>query len=152
MLGFCYLYAYGTQAAHRRTGRMTDRETVGSLTPQDAMRPERPLPNRTLRRIRSERQDNPFDKEQRIGRMSRGSESHPAEHRPPVTAKTDNSLNDTVSELTNDTSRSSTLFHPHGFTATALLSGRPEHPADNSMQHKAITAQYRTVRISGSNY
>jgi len=71
MLGFCYLYAYGTQAAHRRTGRMTDRETVGSLTPQDAMRPERPLPNRTLRRIRSERQDNPFDKEQRIGRMHR---------------------------------------------------------------------------------
>lgn len=116
------------------------------------MRPERPLPNRTLRRIRSERQDNPSIKSSESGVctvISRGSESHPAEHRPPVTAKTDNSLNDTVSELTNDTSRSSTLFHPHGFTATALLSGRPEHPADNNMQHKAITAQYRTVRISG---
>lgn len=155
MLGFCYLYAYGTQAAHRRTGRMTDRETVGSLTPQDAMRPERPLPNRTLRRIRSERQDNPFDKEQRIGRMHRYLQRKrvaPGRAPAPRNGKTDNSLNDTVSELTNDTSRSSTLFHPHGFTATALLSGRPEHPADNSMQHKAITAQYRTVRISGSNY
>lgn len=134
---------------------MTDRETVGSLTPQDAMRPERPLPNRTLRRIRSERQDNPFDKEQRIGRMHRYLQRKrvaPGRAPAPVTAKTDNSLNDTVSELTNDTSRSSTLFHPHGFTATALLSGRPEHPANNNMQHKAITAQYRTVRISGSNY